>query len=183
MSEQKKVFRPMQAEEYLSVRQAANIMGVSTRSVYGYIEAGKLRGIRIGASIAVHAEDVRTYQRAIVGRPRTRVPAWRKPAMGNEQYLTLIQLRLRKGREKQLEKYAEQIRQKQLYRLKGTVARFLVRDQKDPRNVQIHFVWRKLVMPEAEEREREIRQLLDDLADLVETDQIKTFECQTLLQA
>ena len=37
---------PVQVEEFLSVRDAARMMGVSTMSVYGYIEQAKLHDNR-----------------------------------------------------------------------------------------------------------------------------------------
>jgi hypothetical protein len=183
MSERKRSIAPLQSEDYVSVRQASIMMGVSTRSVYGYIEMGRIRGIRIGASIAVPVEDVQNYERSIIGRPRVRIPGWRRPTRGNEQYLTIIRLRLRQGQEERFEHFAEKMRQKQTHRIPGTVARYIAEDQDDPRNVRIMLVWRKLVMPDAEGRKREVQSLLDDLADLIEPDQVKTFECQTLLQA
>ena len=38
----------LQAEGYLSVREAARAMGVSVRSVYGYIESGSCWGFALG---------------------------------------------------------------------------------------------------------------------------------------
>lgn len=43
------------APEYLSVREAADIIGVSERSMYGYVEQGKLTGVRIGHFLVVRA--------------------------------------------------------------------------------------------------------------------------------
>jgi excisionase family DNA binding protein len=114
---------PLRAEEYLSVREVANLMGVSARSVYAYIEAGKLPGVRIGASIAIHADVLRDYRRPVVGRPRTRTPVWRTPVAMNQQYLMTITVHVRQGQEKQLEQQLMVIRGEHRHILPGTVAR------------------------------------------------------------
>jgi excisionase family DNA binding protein len=176
-------FGPVQVEEFLSVREAAKIMGVSTRSVYGYIETGKLLGIRIGASIAVHAEAVRNYQRPVVGRPRTRTPIWRVPVVMNLQYLTTINVRARDGQGVMLEPRLAEIRAGSKHLIPGTVARYIVRDKVDPDALQIILVWRKLVMPPNEEREAAIAALCADLSDILDLDTMSYREGQVVMNA
>ena len=176
-------FGPVQVEEFLSVRDAAKIMGVSTRSVYGYIETGKLLGIRIGASIAVHAEAVRNYQRPVVGRPRTRTPIWRVPVVMNLQYLTTINVRAREGQSAQLEQRLTEIRVSRKHHLPGTVARYIVRNKTDPDEIQIVLVWRRLVMPPDEEREAALTALCADLADILDWETASSHEGQVLMNA
>ena len=174
---------PVQVEEFLSVRDAARIMGVSTRSVYGYIETGKLLGIRIGASIAVHAESVRNYQRPVVGRPRTRTPIWRVPVIMNLQYLTTINVRAREGQSAQLEQRLTEIRMSRKHHIPGTVARYIVRDKLNPDEIQIVLLWRKLVMPPDAEREAAIQALCADLADILNWETAVSCEGQVLMNA
>ena len=176
-------FGPVQVEDFLSVRDAARIMGVSTRSVYGYIEQGKLLGIRIGASIAVHAEAVRNYQRPVVGRPRTRTPIWRVPVVMNLQYLTTISVRTREGQGAKLEPRLAEIRAGGKHLISGTVARYIVRDKVNPDEIEIVLVWRKLVMPPDEERQAAISALCADLADILDWDTASYREGQVVMNA
>lgn len=67
--------------QYLSVQEAADLLGVNSRTIYGYLETGKLVGERIGGIIILRKEVVRAYQRPIVGRPRTSTPIWRVPVV------------------------------------------------------------------------------------------------------
>ncbi|HEY0754139.1 MAG TPA: helix-turn-helix domain-containing protein [Ktedonobacteraceae bacterium] len=62
---------------YLSIKEAARIIGVSERSIYGYLQAGKLPGEYIGTMMMVRAEQVYAYERTAPGRKRTRTPRWR----------------------------------------------------------------------------------------------------------
>jgi len=174
---------PVQVEEFLSVRDAAKMMGVSTRSVYGYIETGKLLGIRIGASIAVHAEAVRNYQRPVVGRPRTRTPIWRVPVVMNLQYLTSITVRAREGQSTKLEQRLAEIRANSRHLITGTVARYIVRDKINPDEIQIVLVWRRLVMPPDEEREAAITALCADLTDILDWETASYREGQVIMNA
>jgi excisionase family DNA binding protein len=174
---------PIQVDEFLSVRDAAKIMGVSARSVYGYIETGKLLGIRIGASIAVHADAVRNYQRPVVGRPRTRTPIWRVPVVMNLQYLTTINTRVREGQSPMLEQRLAEIRASSKHLILGTVARYIVRDKADPDEIQIILVWRRLVMPPDEERQAAISALCADLADVLDLENASRREGQVMMNA
>jgi excisionase family DNA binding protein len=173
----------LQAEEYLSVRDAARAMGVSVRSVYGYIESGKLLGIRIGASIAVQADAVRGYQRQVVGRPRTRTPVWRVPTAMNLQFLTTINVQVREDQGEKLEARMEAIRASGQHRISGTVARYIVRNHANPDHVQIVLVWRKLVMPPDEEREAAIAALRIELNDILAWETAAYHEGCVLLSA
>lgn len=173
----------LQAGEYLSVREAAGMMGVSTRSVYGYIGTGRLLGIRIGSSIAVHAEAVRKYQRSVVGRPRTRTPIWRVPVVMNLQYLTTINVRVREGQSELLGRRLTEIRMDQRHLMPGTVARYIVRNQANPDDIQIILIWRKLAMPSDEERETTIAALCNDLADILDWETALRSDGQVILNA
>lgn len=173
----------LRAEDYLSVREAARFMGVSTRSVYGYIETGKLPGVRIGASIAVSAKAVREYRRSVVGRPRTRTPIWHVPVTLNLQYLTTIKVCVREGQGENLEQKLTEIRLNRQHLLPGTVARYVVRNCAEPDNIQIVLVWRKVVMPPDEERQAAISALCADLGDVLDWDTASCCEGQVLMNA
>jgi excisionase family DNA binding protein len=173
----------LQAEEYLSVREAARLLGVSTRSVYGYIETGKLLGIRIGASIAVQADAVRNYERQVVGRPRSRTPVWRIPTTMNLQYLTNIHVRVRAGQSPLLEKRMEEMRKGNRHLIPGTVARYIVRNQANPDEVQVILVWRHLVMPPAEVRATAVAAFQAELADILDWEHAVSSDGRVVLNA
>ena len=68
-----------QAQGYISVKDAATLMGVSVRSAYDYIAKGKLLATRVGNTVVVQEASARAYQSAGAGRPRIRTPIWRTP--------------------------------------------------------------------------------------------------------
>jgi excisionase family DNA binding protein len=158
----------LQASEYVSVAEAAHQLGVSARSVYGYIETKKLPAIRIGASIAIPAEALASFQRGVVGRARTRTPVWRVPTAENQQYVTTITVKVRQGQEARLEEKLAEMRKQREHLLYGTVARYIAQSVDCPEQIQIILVWRALVMPPEEEREAAFAALQVDLDDLLE---------------
>lgn len=168
---------------YLSVREAASIMGVSERSVYGYIEAGKLPGARIGNIIVVVAEYVYTYERRAPGRMRTTTPPWHMPPLKNLQYLTTITARMYPGQDALLERKLHAMRVESKHRLPGTAARFIARNQSDPEEIKIVLIWRSVVMPPADVREASLAAFYADFADVINWETATRTEGQVLIHA
>ena len=91
------------AQGSLLIRDAAAIIGVSQRSIYGYIKAGKLTGGRVGNSIVVSTEEVSAYQRSAPGRRRIITPRWHRAPARNQLSLTTITAQVRPGQGEALE--------------------------------------------------------------------------------
>lgn len=168
---------------YLSVKEAAQIMGVSERSVYGYINAGKLPGVRIGTILAVETEAVLRYERRAPGRDRVRTPAWHVPPEKNQIFVTRISVQVRQGQGEQLTDVLAQIRQAGTHRMPGTVARYVVSSQPLDNDVEIILIWRALGLPSAQERQSAIEAFSADLAEVLDWQTAVVREGQVLLHA
>lgn len=156
------------APGYMTVKDVAEELGISERMVHTYIQDGRLPGYKMGRLTIVKEEDFHLFQRSKKGRPRTRLPIWRKSVGDNVQYLTLIAVHLRPGQEKTLDQKLEEVRADAKHLLPGTVARYIARSEKKPEDVQIVLVWRSTVMPPEEEREAALAALRADLADVLD---------------
>ena len=86
---------------FIPIRDAARMLGVSERSVYGYMEDGSLPGFRTRTVTVLKKEDVLNYRRRAPGRTRTRTPAWHEPPVMNPAALSVITVQVRPGRERQ----------------------------------------------------------------------------------
>ena len=168
---------------YLSVKEAARLLGVSERSVYGYLESGKLPGARIGSIIVVEMESVCNYRRRAPGRVRTKSPVWRVPPEHNLQFLTTITVPLRPGQGAQLEEKLREMRATGKHLLPGTSARYIVRGKEDTDEVQILLIWRSATLPPDEEREAALAALRADLAEVLAWETASSQESQVLLHA
>jgi excisionase family DNA binding protein len=168
---------------YLTIKEAARIIGVSERSVYGYVKAGKLSGGRVGHIIAVSEEHARAYERKAPGRLRTITPPWHIPPLNNPQYLTTIKVLIRPGQDALLDRKLSEMRVARKHLLPGTAARYIAHDQHDPAKLIILLVWRSAVMPPDKEREAALAALTGDLADVLDWETAISKEGQVLLHA
>ena len=75
---------------YVSVKDAAKILGLSPRTVYDYVYEGRLRSARLADVIAIPVEELENFKRGPSGRPRVNTPLWRMSSGENEQFMTLI---------------------------------------------------------------------------------------------
>jgi excisionase family DNA binding protein len=171
------------AKCYLSVREAARLMGVSERSVYGYVETGKLPGARIGNIIVVVADYVEAHERKAPGRIRTTTPPWHMPPPKNLQFLTTIIARIRPGQGDRLEDRLYEIRASKKHRLLGTAARYIARNEHDPDEIEIVLIWRSAVMPSVDVRENALAAFYDDLSDIIDWGTISRKEGRVLMHA
>lgn len=168
---------------YFSVKEAAEWLGVSERTVYGYIDDGKLAAVRVGSSLALEEKAVKQFQRQATGRPRTRRPIWRSPVGKNIQYLTVIFAHIRDGQSEAFDQKLAEIRETEKHLLTGTVARYIARGVHKSNDVQMVLVWRSTVMPAEEEREAAMRALRKDLAEMVDWEKSWSEEGQVVLHA
>lgn len=170
-------------EEYLSIKEAAQILGVSSRSVYGYVGDGRLKGTHIGKFLAVRKGDVRGFRRRSPGKIRRKAPRWRLPPATNRARATTIVARVRPGQGKILEEKTAEWRRERKHALEGTSARYVVRDQANPEEIDIVLIWRKLAMPALACREAALAALKEDLAEVLEWEEAIVKEGMVLLHA
>ncbi len=133
--------------EYLSVQEAASILGVSARSVYGYIVKGQLPATRIGEHILVNAQDVSAFKRNAPGRARSLVPIWHVPPELNPLSVTIIRVRVRPGCDALLDAKLCEFHTMRKHCLAGTSARCIGRSQGDPSQLEILLFWRRASVP------------------------------------
>jgi excisionase family DNA binding protein len=168
---------------YLSVKEAARLLGVSERSVYGYIESGKIPAARIGHLLVVPAEQVSAYQRKAPGRLRTNTPVWHVPPLNNLQYLTSITVKIRQGQGAQLEQKLNEIRVSGKHLLPCTAARYIVRSRDKPDEVEIVLIWRSAIMPPTDKREAALAALRADLIEILAWETSIYRESQVIMHA
>ena len=152
--------------DYLSVRDAANILGVSERSVYGYIEEKKLPGFKATNLIVVSRQDLLKFKRGTTGRPRKSVPEWRISDNENQQYLTQIFTQVVPDQKDALASRLEEFHKNDSHKFPGTIARYLSLSE-DGLFVQILLIWRKTVMPDQAKRDEAINALGRELKDVI----------------
>ncbi|TMC15278.1 MAG: helix-turn-helix domain-containing protein [Chloroflexi bacterium] len=153
---------------YVSVKDAAKILGLSPRTVYDYVYEGRLRSARLADVIAIPVEELAHFKRGPSGRPRVNTPLWRMSSGENGQFMTLIVVRVRTGQHDVLMQKLEAIRKRRQYIFPGTVMRYMAESNTSAGLVILVLVWRGTVMPEEVVRREELekfKQSLDDVLD------------------
>jgi excisionase family DNA binding protein len=166
---------------YVSIKEAAKILGLSPSRVYEYVEDGRFSSVRAAHVILIPLEEVERYKPSISGRPRKSVPRWRISPEDNLLLSTTILVQLRPHLQELFIKRLEEMKRSDLYLFPGTIARFITQSETKPGQVEISLVWRKTVMPTEEERERALEELRQALSDVLDWDTAQYNQGQVLM--
>jgi excisionase family DNA binding protein len=153
---------------YLSIKEAAEKLGLSPSRVYEYVEDGRLSSVRAAHVILIPLVEVENFKPKLSGRPRRSIPRWHISPKENMLLSTMICVQIRAGHQVELMKKLEKIRQGDHFLFPGTVSRYIVKSETIPEQMEISLIWRSTVMPTEEERElalEEFRHALDDVLD------------------
>lgn len=95
---------------YVSIKQAAHLLGISDKAVYRYIELGRLEAVRSVNSFLIPEEALRRFKLNPPGRVRTAPPAWRTYSPRSQLLTTELRIGVRPGQQQQLVEKLETIR-------------------------------------------------------------------------
>lgn len=172
-----------QVPGYVSVKEAAQHLGISERSVYAYLETKRLAGGRIGKFTVVQAEGLAHFETKAPGRVRTDFPRWRRPARKNRLYITTITVRVRAGQDDVLRDKLTDICKTGRHVFAGTTTRYIVQNQQVADEIDIVLIWRSAMLPPGEVREAAFDALHLELAEVVEWSSATRKEGLVLLHA
>jgi excisionase family DNA binding protein len=153
---------------YVSVKEAAKLLGLSARTIYDYVDEGRLPGVRVADVIAIPEDALKNFKREPSGRPRKITPLWRISSGDNEQFMTIILVQERVDQHEALIQRLEVIRQSREHLFPGTVIRYLAESGEPAGQVVLILVWRGTVMPDETTREKALkgfRKALEDVLD------------------
>lgn len=158
----------LNASDHISVHEAAELLDVAYNTALSYVNAGRLKSIRIAGVHVIPRSEIEHFKRGMAGRPRTSVPKWRFSPEGNEQIGTSVEADLLEGiTEKAFLQALEKVKSSGEYLFEGTIARYVFSDRETPRRVQFLLIWRATVMPPDDEIERALAALRVPLAHVL----------------
>ncbi|MBE3561218.1 MAG: helix-turn-helix domain-containing protein [Ktedonobacteraceae bacterium] len=166
---------------YVSIKEAAKLLGVRDRTVYEYVEEGRLPGVRAANVIMISIKDVAEFKRNAAGRPRKTNPPWRASWGDNVQYLDITHVRAKTGQEKNLVRKLEEIRRSGRHLFAGTVVRSIARSRTEPGEVVIVLTWRGTLMPDEATRQQQLEAFRRELADVLDWSTARSEEAEVLL--
>lgn len=154
--------------EYVSIKEAAKMLGVSDKRVYAYIEDGRLPAVRAAHVIMIPIEEVKKFKPKISGRPRKNTPDWRTSPEDNMLLTTSIFVTVPAEQRERLQRRLEELKQEGDYVFPGTVARYIIWNTTHPGMLEILLIWRSTTMPEETDRAEALNQFQGALADMLD---------------
>ena len=154
--------------DYVSIKEAAKILGLSDKRVYEYVEEGRLPSMWAADVIMIPLDEVKKFKRRASGRPRKNTPRWHVSSGDNTQFVTTIRTHIRPGQQNALLQKLEKIRSEGQHIFPGTVARFILTSETHPEQVEISLIWKSVLMPKATIREQALEAFRQELADVLD---------------
>jgi len=154
--------------EYVSIKEAAKMLGVSDKRVYAYIEDGRLPAVRAAHVIMIPIEEVKKFKPKISGRPRKNTPAWRTSPEDNMLLTTSIFVQVQPGRQNVLQYRLVEIKQADEYVFPGTVARYSSLSKDQPGTIEILLIWRSTARVEEARNAEALDTFREALADVLD---------------
>lgn len=154
--------------EYVSIKEAAKLLGVSDKRVYAYIEDGRLPAVRAAHVIMIPIEEVKKFKPKITGRPRKNTPAWRTSPEDNMLLTTSVFVFVPSDQRERLQRRLEELKQEGEQVFPGTVARYIIWSTTHPGMLEILLIWRGTTMPEETDRVKALDQFQRALADVLD---------------
>jgi len=153
---------------YVSIKQAAEMLGITDKRVYRYIDLGRLPAYKSGGVFLLAEEDVRQFKLNPPGRTRTVPPRWRVYNPRSKVLATEIQVPVCAGQQDRLVEKLAEIQQTNRHTFPGTIARYVVKGDQELSSLHFFLVWKDTEMPDESTRERGLKALRDELADVLD---------------
>jgi excisionase family DNA binding protein len=155
-------------QEYVSIKDAAKMLGLSYTTVHEYVIEGRIPAVRTSGMYLIAVEEVQNFKPNMSGRPRKSIPKWRISPEDNTLLKTLIVVQVRPDKHEALIQKLEEVKQSGQHDFPGTIARYIMGDEAQTEHIEILLIWRSSVMPDEAGREQALeafRQALDDVLD------------------
>jgi excisionase family DNA binding protein len=153
---------------YVSIREAADILGVSDKRVYQYVRAGRLPARRVGNILILPIEEVRQFKPSPSGRVRAKAPSWRAYRSRGALLITDIRVPVRVDQQAKLIEKLKAIQKGDRHTFLGTVARYVVKGDEGLTAVEIVLIWKSTEMPTEARRKQDLDLFQEELADVLD---------------
>jgi len=153
---------------YVSIKEAADILGVSDKRVYQYVRAGRLSAQRVGHILILPTEEVKNFRPSPSGRVRTKAPPWRSYRSRGKLLVTAIHVQVRSDQQTKLVEKLKTIQKGDRYTFPGTMARYVVKGDTALTTIQIVLVWKTTEMPDEVTRQQDFAAFKEELTDVLD---------------
>jgi excisionase family DNA binding protein len=166
---------------YVSIKQAALMLGITDKRVYRYIEIGRLPAYKASGVFLLSEEDVKQFKLNPPGRLRTNPPRWRTYSSRSKVLATDMQVPVLPGKQEELLNKLAHIQDSNRHTFPGTIARYLIKGDKALTSMHIMLLWKDTDMPDEATRQHDLEAFQAELADVLDWDSARTITNETLL--
>jgi len=166
---------------YLSIKQAAQMLGITDKRVYRYIEIGRLPAFKASGVFLLAEEDVKQFKLNPPGRIRTSPPRWRVYSSRSKVLATEIQVHVREGKQAELLEKVNAIQKANRHTFPGTIARYLITGDEALSSVHFVLIWKDTEMPDETTRQHDLEALQEELAEVIDWETALYSTNETLL--
>ena len=152
---------------YVSIKQAAQMLGITDKRVYRYIEIGRLPAFKASGVFLLAEEDVKQFKLNPPGRIRSSPPRWRVYSSRSKVLATEIQVHVREGKQAELLEKVDAIQHANRHTFPGTIARYLITGDEALSSVHFVLIWKDTEMPDETTRQQDLEALQEELADVI----------------
>jgi excisionase family DNA binding protein len=153
---------------YISIKQAAKLLGITDKRVYRYIDIGRLPAYKSGGVFFLSEEDVKNFKLNPPGRTRTGPPVWRVHNARSRVLATDIYVQVRSGQQGKLVEKLKAIQRADRHIFPGTVARYVVKGNPELTTVHFFFVWRDIELPDDITSKYDFSAFQEELTDVLD---------------
>jgi excisionase family DNA binding protein len=161
-------------KEYLSipghvpVKEAAAMLGLSEERVLQHVRARHLPSRKVDGRYMIPTQAVEEFQRRPHGRIRTSPAPWRVYRAGARVHSLQVEVRLRPGKEQELEERLQTTLQQQQHLFPGTMQRYISADEENPEDVSILLIWKDTELTDEATLQRDLEAFKHAFADLLD---------------
>ena len=153
---------------YVSVKEAAAIIGVSDKRVYQYVMSGRLSALRIGHILVLPLEEVKQFKPSPSGRVRAKAPSWRSYRSRGNLLATDIHVHVRPGQQTRLLEKLRDIQKADEHTFPGTIARYVIKGDTELTTIHIFFIWKDTELPDDVTRQHDLHLFQKELEEVLD---------------
>jgi hypothetical protein len=166
---------------YVSVKEAASILGFKEDRVWYYIRLQRLASRKIDGRSMITEESVRNFRVKPRGRVRADPPPWHVYRGGAKVYTLQIDIQVRSGKQEEWRAKLQVTLEEQEYLFFGTMQRYIFSDKENPNNITIQLVWKDTELADEARLTRDVETFKADFADVLDWETARYTTKQALI--
>jgi hypothetical protein len=166
---------------YVSVKEAAEILGLKENRVWYYIRLKRLPARRIDGRSMIPEQSLKEFHVKPRGRLRTDPPHWREYRGGAHVLGLQIELQVDPARRENLQDRLEHILKEQLHLFPGTMQRYVFGVRTDPRIILVMLIWKDTELISEDALESDLAEFKAEFGDLFNWDTARYLPVDAML--